>query len=232
MSATADVTETMRVAVVEDDPRYRATLETFLEHAPGFALDASFGNAEAALDEARSRAERDDVPHWDVVLMDVNLPGQDGISATARLRELCPEISVVILTVFEEPRVILEAITAGANGYLLKKTSARELLFQLKSVLAGGSPLTPAVASTLLDLIRTNVGEPTARGPSPTRLNLTVREQEVLRCLVDGNRYAEAAERLGIGVETVRTHVRSIYSKLQVRSVAAAVREALRRGLV
>jgi DNA-binding NarL/FixJ family response regulator len=220
----------IRVVAVEDDPGFRATLETLMGHAPGFELCASFGSAEAALSEA-ARLERDGrIEGWDLVLMDISLGGMSGIRATEQLRELDRNLPVVVLTVFEEPGVIVEAIAAGANGYLLKKTNARELLFQLRSVVDGGAPLTPAVASTVLGLLRS--GGPQSVGAEPTRLDLTEREQQVLRCLVDGCKYQEAAEALGIGIETVRSHVRSVYGKLQVHSVAAAVREAIRRGLV
>jgi DNA-binding NarL/FixJ family response regulator len=220
----------IRVVAIEDDPGFRQTLETLMRHAPGFELSASFGSAEAALREA-VRIECDgSIEGWDLVLMDISLGGMNGIRATERLRELDDKLSIVVLTVFEEPNVIVEAIAAGANGYLLKKTNARELLFQLRSVVDGGAPLTPAVASTVLDLLRSR--ESGVSGVEPTRLDLTEREQQVLRCLVNGCKYREAAEQLGIGVETVRTHIRAVYGKLQVHSMAAAVREAIRRGLV
>jgi DNA-binding NarL/FixJ family response regulator len=220
----------IRVVAIEDDPGFRETLEMLMGHAPGFELNASFGSAEEALREA-ARAENDGtIEGWDLVLMDISLGGMNGIRATEQLRQLDRKLPIVVLTVFEEPNVIVEAIAAGANGYLLKKTNARELLFQLRSVVDGGAPLTPAVASTVLDLLRS--GEIATAGVAPTRLDLTEREQQVLRCLVNGCKYKQAAEQLGIGVETVRTHIRSVYSKLQVHSVAAAVREAIRRGLV
>jgi len=220
----------IRVVAVEDDPAFRESLETLMGHARGFELCASFGSAEAVL-AAAARAEcNDGIEGWDLVLMDISLGGMSGIRAIERLRELDKQLPIVVLTVFEDPGVIVEAIAAGANGYLLKKTNARELLFQLRSVVDGGAPLTPAVANTVLGLLRTR--GPTATGAEPARLDLTEREQQVLRCLVDGCKYQEAADELGIGLDTVRTHVRSVYSKLQVHSVAAAVREAIRRGLV
>jgi len=220
----------IRVVAVEDDSGFRKTLETLMGHAPGFELCASFGSAEEALNEAKRIERNGRIEGWDMVLMDISLGGMNGIRATEKLRELDTKLPIVVLTVFEEPNIIVEAITAGANGYLLKKTSARELLFQLRSVVAGGAPLTPAVASTVLELLR--AVSPATTGTEPTRLDLTAREQQVLRCLVDGCKYKEAAEALGIGVETIRSHVRSVYGKLQVHSVAAAVREAIRRGLV
>jgi len=220
----------IRVVAVEDDPGFRKTLETLMGHAPGFELSASYGSAETALAAAAHLASDDGIEGWDLVLMDISLGGMNGIRATEQLRELDKDLPVVVLTVFEEPSVIVEAIAAGANGYLLKKTNARELLFQLRSVVDGGSPLTPAVASIVLDLLRS--AEPGVSGAEPTRLDLTEREQQVLRCLVAGCKYKEAAEQLGIGIETVRTYIRAVYGKLQVHSVAAAVREAIRRGLV
>lgn len=221
----------IRVVAVEDDPGFRRTLETLMGHAPGFELVESFASAEAALDQATRLTGDRGIKGWDLVLMDISLGGMSGIEATERLRELDRDLAIVVLTVFEEPRVIVQAIAAGANGYLLKKTTARELLFQLRSVVDGGAPLTPAVASTVLELLRAG-GAGFANGAEPTRLDLTEREQQVLRCLVNGRKYREAAEELGIGLDTVRTHVRAVYAKLQVHSVAAAVREAIRRGLV
>lgn len=220
----------IRVVAVEDDPGFRKTLETLMRHAAGFELCAGYGSAEAAL-EAAAKLERDgSIDGWDLVLMDISLGGMNGIRATERLREMDRKLPIVVLTVFEEPNVIVEAISAGANGYLLKRTNARELMFQLRSVVDGGAPLTPAVASTVLGLLRTAGTVKT--GADPTRLDLTDREQQVLRCLVDGCKYQEVAEQLGIGIETVRSHVRAVYGKLQVHSVASAVREAIRRGLV
>jgi DNA-binding NarL/FixJ family response regulator len=222
----------IQVVTVEDDPGFRETLETLMKHAPGFELCASFGSAEAALAEASRAESQGKIEGWGLVLMDISLGGMSGIEAIEQLRELDRDLPIVVLTVFEEPKVIVEAIAAGANGYLLKKTNAHELLFQLRSVVDGGAPLTPAVASTVLDLIR--AGSPVSRlsGITPSRLDLTDREQEVLRCLVNGCKYRETAETLGISIETVRSHIRSVYGKLQVHSVAAAVREAIRRGLV
>jgi DNA-binding NarL/FixJ family response regulator len=225
-----------RVAIVEDNPAYRKSLGTFLGHARGFSVVDTFGNAERLLAYARDRVLDETGPPWDLVLMDIELPGKSGIEAT---RELCtsfPDLAVVMLTVFEDPRVILEAISAGASGYVLKKATARELIGQLHNVMEGGAPLSPAVASTVIDIVRRlnaeSGGASTAESPSPTRLDLTAREQDVLRCLVQGLSYAQTADSLGISEGTVRTHVRSVYRKLQVHSVAQAIRKAMECGLV
>src|SRR6185436_1660833 len=108
----------LRVAVIEDNPTYRHSLETLFNHAPGFALAGSYGSADAALDAADKTVRWGGEPEWNVVLMDLELPGTGGIEATRRLKKQSPNLAIVILTVFEEPTTILEAISAGADGYL------------------------------------------------------------------------------------------------------------------
>ena len=222
-------TDPVRVALVEDNARYRQSIELLFAHAPGFTLVQSVGRAEMLLAEA----ERDRPRAWDLVLMDLELPGIDGIEATRRLKALDPGVPVVALTVFEEPATILEAIGAGIDGYLLKKSSVVELLTLLRSILGGGAPLTPAVARTLLDVVR---NQPAARADpdqvKTARLDLSPREQDVLRGLVRGLGYKQIADADGTSLDTVRTHVRNIYRKLQVHSVAQAVGRAIRERLV
>ncbi len=141
---------------------------------------------------------------------------------------------MVVLTVFEEPATVLEAICAGADGYMLKRVPPDELLEQVRAVVAGGSPITAGVARTVLALLRRMGSEaPPARVPaSPSRLTLSDREQEVLRGLVQGMAYKQVAERMQLSIDTVRSHVRSVYRKLQVHNVAEAVGRAIREGLV
>jgi len=236
MSADARGGNDLRVAVVEDDPRFRASLETLLSHADGFSLAASFGSPMSIIGEAERAARSGAAPAFDLVLMDLRLPGMDGIEATRRLKALHPGLPVVVLTVFEEPATILDAICAGADGYLLKRTSAREMLDQLRSVAEGGAPLTSRVAKSVLDLLRSEAPEGTgplarARPSSVAGLELTDRERDVLRSLVDGRSYKEVAARLGISPGTVCSHAKSIYRKLQVHNVAEAVSRAIRERL-
>jgi DNA-binding NarL/FixJ family response regulator len=221
----------LRIAVVEDDPRFRASVEALLSHADGFRLAGSFGTAQAILAEAERTASAPE-PSWDLVLMDLQLPGIDGIEAVRRLKRLQPGIPVVVLTVFEEPATILDAICSGADGYLLKRTSAPEILEQLRSVTLGGAPLTSRVARTVLELLRSDprlVGG--RRPPSVGALDLTERERDVLRGLVEGFSYKQVAAELRISAETVRSHVKGIYRKLQVHNVAEAVSRAVRERL-
>jgi DNA-binding NarL/FixJ family response regulator len=211
------------IAIVEDDPRYRAGLEQLFAHSDGFLVAAAFGSAADAVEAADAK--------WDVVFMDIETPRMDGIEGTRRLKAALPGVLVVMLTVFEEPRTILSAICAGADGYLLKKCSAKELLAAARAIVDGSAPLTGGVAKAVLDLLRQSDGGGGDR-PAPSRLQLTEREQDVLRCLVDGHGYKETADALGISIETVRSHVKHLYRKLQVHSVAEAVSRALREGLV
>jgi DNA-binding NarL/FixJ family response regulator len=220
----------LRVAVVEDDPRYRAGLEQLFASADGFALAASFGNPDAALDRLRRAVEQGAPLPWDAMTMDLETPGMGGIEATRRVKAIAPELRVVVLTVFEQPDTIVEAIRAGADGYLLKRSRARQLLDGVRAAFDGGAPLTPQVARRVLELVRSEgAGE---HGPGPSRLDLTPREQDVLRALVDGKSYQEVADALGLSLGTVRTHLTAVYRKLHVHSAAEAVSRALRDRIV
>lgn len=214
----------LNIAVFEDDARYRSSIETLLGHALGMRCVASY----PLLGPGMAAAERGPEPAWDLVLMDLELPDGSGIDAIRRLKLLRPSLPVVALTVFEEPKTILQTICAGADGYLLKRTPAGEVLAAIRAVAVGGSPLTPAVARTVLDVMRHVQPE----GARPRKLDLTEREQEVLRALANGASYKIIAADLDISLDTVRTHIRALYRKLQVHSVAEAVGRAIREGLV
>ena len=219
-----------RLAIVEDDVRYRQSLETWLQYADGFEPAQSFGSAES-LYRALAELERSGAEQpWDLVLMDIQLPGNDGIEATRRLKAFAPDVPVVMLTVLEDAPLILQAIGAGANGYLLKKAGTKDMISALHGILAGGAVLTPTVARHVLAWICQP--ESAARKTAIVQPNLTERECAVLACLVDGLTYAESADRLGISFETVRTHIRNVYRKLQVQNAKQAVRRALDDRLI
>jgi DNA-binding NarL/FixJ family response regulator len=229
---TSATRKTTRVVAVEDDPRYRASLEVLLRYSGDFELVDSFASPEAALTEASTTVGRGAQPPWDLVLMDVDLPGMSGNECTRRMKALVPGATVVMLTVSEDRASILDAICAGADGYLLKRTPADGLLAQLRAVLAGGSPLSAGIARTVLELLRRFGTPPTRREASNAQFQLTDRELEVLQHLAGGLPYKGVAAALGVSLDTVRSHIRSIYAKLQVHSVAQAVSRALRAGLV
>ncbi|MEQ1505046.1 MAG: response regulator transcription factor [Myxococcota bacterium] len=211
----------IRTAIVEDDRRYRAALAALLEATPGFTLTAEHGAAGPLLAELGP----DGAP-WDLVIMDIHLPDTSGIEATRTLKRAAPAVTVVNLTVFDEPSTILAAICAGADGYLLKSTPFDEVLEALLAVTSGGSALTPAVARTVLSLVR--------QGPAqaPIDHGLSDRELDVLRDLARGQLCKQIAAERALSIHTVRTYVRRIYIKLQVGTLAEAVAAAYRAGLL
>jgi len=222
----------IRLAVIEDDPRYRRSLDQLFRHTPGFELQGSFSSPLPALEKIEDLARTGDpAPPWDLVLTDLEMPHMGGVEAIRRIKTSLPGVKVVVLTVFEEPATILQAICAGADGYLLKSARVPELLAGLRTVCDGGAPLTPNVARSVLDLVRKGHTEP-SEPEEPSRLSLSDREQQVLRALVAGLSYQQTADILGIALGTVRTHVSAIYGKLQVHSVAAAVNRAIRERIV
>lgn len=204
------------VSIVEDNEQLRGTLARVLNRADGFRCLSHYGDAESALQGLPK-----DRP--DIVLMDINLPGMNGVECVRQLKPLVPQTQVVMLTVYEDTENIFNALAAGASGYLLKRTKSAELLDALREVLRGGSPMTTHIARKVVSSFQ-------KAGPSPQPTeNLSQREQEVLDCLSQGLIYKEIAEKLGISYETVHTYIRRIYEKLQVRTRTEAVAKFLKR---
>lgn len=205
------------VSIVEDNEQLRTTLAKVIARAEGFGCLSHFGSAEAAL-EALPKGERPDV-----VLMDINLPGMNGVECVRQLKQAIPSVQVIMLTVYEDTENIFNALAAGAAGYLLKRTKTAELLQAIQEVHHGGSPMTTHIARKVIQSFQKT-------GPSPQPAeNLSQREQEVLECLSQGLIYKEIADKLGISYETVHTYIRRIYEKLQVRTRTEAVAKFLRR---
>lgn len=216
MPVTMPVTEPIRVALVEDDSRIRASLIALFELAEGYRCVNAFASSEEALAGAVA-----DIA--DVVLMDINLPGRSGIECVAELKRRNPALLVIMLTVYEDADKIFAALRAGASGYLLKRTPPAELLEAIRDVTDGGSPMSSLIARKVVASFReaaTPRVSPALATPLPS---LTPREREILDALAKGLLYKEIAERLGIGTTTVRTHLRSIYDKLQVQTRTEAV---------
>ncbi len=215
------------VIIVEDDARYRGSVAELLRLTADFEVAAEFASASECLAALEDPARAREAEHWRLALMDLDMPGVGGIEATRRLKRRLHGLRVVVITVFEDPATILQAISAGADGYLLKSTDPAALLELLRGIASGGAPLTPGVARIILEAVRRLAPEAPA-----SDLGLTARERDVLRALVDGLPYKLVADRLGISLDTVRTHVRAVYRKLQVHNVAEAVSRAIREGLL
>ena len=203
------------VSIVEDNDKLRETLARVLNRADGFRCVSQHASAEDAL------AELPPVKP-DVVLMDINLPGMNGVECVRQLKKLRPEIQVMMLTVYEDTENIFNALAAGASGYMLKRTASKELLEAIREVQRGGSPMTAHIARLVVQSFQ----KPAADAPAE---NLSEREQQVLDLLSRGLMYKEIADKLQISYETVHTYIRRIYEKLQVRTRTEAVAKFLRR---
>jgi DNA-binding NarL/FixJ family response regulator len=204
------------VSLVEDNDQLRGTLARVISRADGFRCVGQFPTAEAAL-EALPKEKSD------VVLMDINLPGMNGVECVRLLKQQAPATLIIMLTAYEDTENIFNALAAGASGYLLKRTTSAELLQAIKDVLQGGSPMTPHIARKVVQSFQRPVASP------ETTEDLSPREKEVLDCLAQGFLYKEIADKLGISYETVHTYIRRIYEKLQVRTRTEAVAKFLRR---
>ncbi len=202
------------VAIVEDDAQVRQSLADILKRGPGVVCVGEHGNAEEALREIPRVQPK-------VVLMDINLPGMDGVHCVRRLSELAPKTQVVMLTVYDNTDTIFNSLAAGASGYLLKPISSAQLLSAVKDVYAGGAPMTSNIARKVVQVFKQ---------PAPSTgetENLSPREQEVLDFLAKGYLYKEIAEQLNISYGTVHTYIERIFKKLHVRSRAQAVAKYL-----
>ncbi len=205
----------IRVLVVEDQAEVRTALAAILDSGDGVCCAGTFGDAEAAL--AGLSAARSDV-----VLMDIGLPGMNGIEATRRIHEQPGHPLVMMLTVYEDETRIFESLKAGATGYVLKSIPGEDLLAAIQDLSRGGSPMSGSIARRVVEVFHRN-----RTAPDPAE-DLTAREREILDLLVQGFRYKEIGQRLGISLDTVRTHIRHIYEKMQVRSRTEATARYLR----
>ena len=207
------------VSIVEDNDKLRGTLAKVIGRAEGFRLASDYGSAEDALA---------DLPKVkpDVVLMDINLPGMNGVECVRRLKAGQPQVQVMMLTVYEDTENIFNALAAGANGYMLKRTPARELIEAIHEVHRGGSPMTAHIARLVVQSFQRTPG---AQQAADELSKLSEREQQVLDLLSQGLIYKEIAEKLKISYESVHTYIRRIYEKLQVRTRTEAVAKFLQR---
>lgn len=213
------MTDPIQVWLIEDHKTYGERLARALNRLDGIACPRRF----TACEDAFAALTSETPPH--VLLLDVGLPGINGIDALAQLRQLAPMTAIVILTVFEDDDKIFRAICAGAAGYLLKTSSTEDIAAAIRSAATGGSPINPTIARRVLDMF-------SQANPPRKDYGLTPREKEILQHLVQGQSTKEAAAQLEISYHTADGYIRDIYEKLQVNTRSGVVAKAVKEGLV
>jgi DNA-binding NarL/FixJ family response regulator len=206
--------EIIPVCVVEDDEFLRRLIVRWIEAEAGMKVIRAFPDAESALEIMENLSPK-------VALLDINLPGMNGIECVSRLKPLMPETQFAMVTVFDDDNMLFQALAAGATGYLLKQTSRAALIQAIWDLASGGSPMSMSIARRVVQTFHSE------RKEKHLREELSPRENEVLDGLVEGLLYKEIADMLGISMGTLHTHIRRIYEKLHVHSRAQAVFKVL-----
>lgn len=204
----------LKVAIVEDDPRWRANVESLLRETEGFECIGSYRTGEDAVENLPRRNPQ-------VILMDINLPGMSGVECIRQLRGVLPAVQIVMLTVYDDSDRIFQALQMGANGYLLKRATADEIVQAIRDVHSGGAPMSAYIARKVVQSFQKQ--SPTAK---PDEV-LSRRESEVLGYVARGYSDKEVAEALGLTSATVRSYLKTIYSKLHVHSRTQAIIKAV-----
>lgn len=209
----------IKVLIYEDNPQLREGLTMLINGSDGFSVVASYKNCNNIIPELEA---------WnpDVILMDIDMPGVNGIEGLKRIREVNQNIKVLMLTVFDDNKNVFEALKNGANGYLLKKTPPAKLLEYIGDVATGGAPMTSSIATQVLKMFSELPQQ------ANNEYNLSEREKQVLQLLVNGYSYKMIANDMFIAIDTVRSHIKKIYEKLQVNSKSEAVAKAFKDKLI
>ncbi|WP_299550134.1 response regulator transcription factor [Seonamhaeicola sp.] len=205
--------QNVHIAIVEDDNEIRQTLTLIINGSQGFTCNYAFPDAESAM------VSIENLP-IDIVLMDIALPGKSGIEATKYIKQKCPELDIIMLTVQSDDDSIFESLCAGASGYLLKDTDPAELLKHILEVYKGGSSMSGRIARKIVNSFRI-IENP-----------LSERETDVIKLLSKGFNYKEVATELFLSPYTVKTHIKNIYSKLRVNNRAEAIYKAFKQKLI
>lgn len=210
----------IRVTIFEDNKHLRESLYFLISGTEGFCYADAFEDCNDLIFQLKKSSP-------DVVLMDIEMPGMNGIEAVKIIKQQFPEIQILMQTIFHDDDNIFNAVCAGASGYILKSTSPEGYLQAIKDVYEGGSPMTGSVARRVLELFQRNI---TPKGNNDYQL--TPKEKEILQQLIKGKSYKMIADSVGSSYETVRTHMKNIYAKLHVNSNTEAVLKVLQEKIV
>jgi DNA-binding NarL/FixJ family response regulator len=197
-----------RILIVEDDQEIRNSFSLIVNSSQKFMVINSYSNCEDAIENINR-----DKP--EIVLMDIELPGMNGIQGTKIIKDKSPHTEIVMVTVYEDSELVFEALKAGASGYITKSANYMELLSALEEISKGGAPMSSRIARMVIDNYHVNPNSP-----------LTKRETEILQLISEGKTYTQISEELFISKETSKTHIKNIYSKLQVNSKSEAIAKA------
>jgi DNA-binding NarL/FixJ family response regulator len=209
----------IKVVIYDDINQFRESLAILINDNDNMEVIAAFDNCETVEKDITQLKP-------DIILMDIDMPVMTGIEAVKKIREFNSEVKILMLTVFDDNKTVFEALKHGANGYLLKKTVPAKLIGYIQEAYEGGAPMTASIASQVLKMFAQ------FSSPNADNYNLSEREKSVLQLLVDGNSYKMVAANMQISIDTVRSHIRSIYEKLHVNSKSEAVAKALRQKIV
>ncbi len=208
------------VSIFEDNKSLRIGLSQLIERNPDLELYGAYPDCNNLLKDLKRATP-------DVVLMDIHMPGINGIEAVYLIRQKYPEIKILMQTIFEDDNKVFKSICAGASGYLLKNTTGPKLMEAIHDVMDGGAPMTPVIARKVLEMIQKN-----SASKSDEVFMLTEKEKQVLSLLTQGLSYKMIASELNITIDGIRYHIRKIYEKLHVHSMTEAVSKAIREKLV
>jgi DNA-binding NarL/FixJ family response regulator len=213
----------LRIAIFDDNKNIRESITMLLQTVPGFEVVGSFSHVLDCVDDVR-----DCKP--DIVLMDIEMPGMNGIEAVLAIKKEFPHIQILMQTVFEDDDRVFDSICAGASGYILKNYLNTKLVESIMELQYGGSPMSPSIARKVLGKLQQIPQH--VRPEERPDYHLTPREKEVLACIVNGLSYKMIADQLNISYETVRSHVKKIYEKLHVASLTEVVAKAINQRIV
>ncbi len=208
----------INIAIVEDNNTIREGLAALINGTKDYKCVGNYKSCEDYFKEL-------DFLGVDVVLMDIGLPGMNGIEGVKKTKQINPDINILMLTIYEESEIVYDALCAGACGYLVKKTPPAKLIEAIKDIYDGGSPMSSQIARQVINSFRIDRNY-------NSQYNLSSREKEVLTLLSDGNNYQEIGDQLYISVDTVRHHIRNVYKKLHVHSQSEAVAKAIRKKII